>query len=47
MYGQMFSIAQLIATGYASLVSSGGSLNANFDMLRYFQPFPCTFILSS
>jgi hypothetical protein len=45
-YGQLFSVAQLIASGYASLVSSGVSLYGNADMLRYFQPQPCAFVLS-
>ncbi|UJR12589.1 hypothetical protein I4U23_016765 [Adineta vaga] len=40
IYGQLFSVAQLIASGYASLVSSGMSLNGNIDMLNYFQPQP-------
>ncbi|UJR19093.1 hypothetical protein I4U23_022224 [Adineta vaga] len=39
-YGQLFSVAQLIASGYASLVSGGSTLNGNIDMLRYFQPQP-------
>ncbi|UJR24182.1 hypothetical protein I4U23_027148 [Adineta vaga] len=39
-YGQLFSVAQLIASGYASLVSSGSSPYGNIDMLRYFQPQP-------
>ncbi|UJR29597.1 hypothetical protein I4U23_010814 [Adineta vaga] len=39
-YGQLFSVAQLIASGYASLVSSGSSLNGNIDILRYFQSQP-------
>ncbi|CAF1084491.1 unnamed protein product, partial [Adineta ricciae] len=40
MYGQVFSVAQLIASGYASLVSSGSALTGNIDMLRYFNPIP-------
>jgi hypothetical protein len=44
LYGQLFSIAELIASGYASLVSSGvppppGSIN----MIPFFQPQPCQF----
>ncbi|CAF1662979.1 unnamed protein product, partial [Adineta ricciae] len=39
-YGHLFSVAQLLASGYASLVGSGSSLYGNIDMLRYFQPLP-------
>ncbi|CAF1403428.1 unnamed protein product [Adineta steineri] len=39
-YGQMFSIAELIASGYASLVSSGVPPTGNFNMMPFFLPQP-------
>ncbi|CAF4069623.1 unnamed protein product [Adineta steineri] len=39
-YGQMFSVAELIASGYASLVSSGVPPTGNFNMMPFFLPQP-------
>ncbi|CAF1075890.1 unnamed protein product [Adineta steineri] len=39
-YGQMFSIAELIASGYASLVSSGVPPTSNLNMMPFFLPQP-------
>lgn len=41
MYGQLFSIAELIASGYASLVSSGIPPSGTINMMRFFQSNPC------
>mgnify|MGYP006904174190 FL=1 len=41
MFGQMFSIGELIASGYASLVSSGAIPIGPINMLPFFQPIPC------
>ncbi|UJR11333.1 hypothetical protein I4U23_015514 [Adineta vaga] len=40
MYGKMYSVAELIASGYASLVSSGVPPTSNIDMFRFFHPQP-------
>ncbi|CAF1285174.1 unnamed protein product [Adineta steineri] len=37
-YGKMFSVAELIAFGYASLVSGGTQSMNSINMLSYFQP---------
>ncbi|CAF3655637.1 unnamed protein product [Adineta steineri] len=39
-YGKMFSVAELIVSGYASLVSTGAPLTPPINMLSYFQPTP-------
>ncbi|CAF1125634.1 unnamed protein product [Adineta steineri] len=39
-YGKMFSIAELIVSGYASLVSNGGEQSGPINILSYFQPMP-------
>ncbi|CAF1272156.1 unnamed protein product [Adineta steineri] len=39
-YGKMFSVAELIAFDYASLVSSGTQPMNSINMLSYFQPTP-------
>ena len=42
-FGRRFSIADLIASGYASLVSSGAPPTGPINMMPYFQPIPCLF----
>lgn len=44
-YGKMFSVAELIASGYASLVSSGVPPAGSFNMMPFFQPVPRQFLL--
>ncbi|CAF1475850.1 unnamed protein product [Adineta ricciae] len=39
-FGRRFSIADLIASGYASLVSSGAPPTGPINMMPYFQPIP-------
>ncbi|UJR11433.1 hypothetical protein I4U23_015613 [Adineta vaga] len=39
-YGKMFSVAELIASGYASLVSSGAPPVSPINMLSYYQSIP-------
>ncbi|CAF0856154.1 unnamed protein product [Adineta steineri] len=39
-YGKMFSVAELIVSGYASLVSSGVPPMGPINMMSYFQPTP-------
>ncbi|CAF1422289.1 unnamed protein product [Adineta ricciae] len=39
-YGQLFSVAELIASGYASLVSSGSLPTGPINMLPFFNPTP-------
>ncbi|CAF0846905.1 unnamed protein product [Adineta steineri] len=39
-YGKMFSVAELIVSGYASLVSSGVPPTGPINMMSYFQPTP-------
>ncbi|UJR18049.1 hypothetical protein I4U23_004950 [Adineta vaga] len=39
-YGKLFSVAELIASGYASLVSSGVSPTGPINMVPFFQPTP-------
>ena len=43
-YGKSFSIAELIDSGYASLVSDGGPLT-DLDMGTIFRPVPCKHFL--
>ena len=42
-YGKMFSVAELIMSGYASLVSSGIQPTGPINMMPYFQPIPRLF----
>ena len=39
MYGKSFSVGELIAVGYASLVSTGAPINT-LDIANIFQPLP-------
>ena len=41
--GRLFSIAELIASGYASLSSSGARPRGRIDMARLFRNSPCQF----
>ena len=41
VYGKSYSLAQLIASGYASFESNGARPTSTFDIARYIQPLRC------
>jgi hypothetical protein len=41
VYGNVFSVAELIASGYASLVRTDSGMTAAFDIKSIFQPRAC------
>ena len=45
-YGKMFSVAELIVSGYASLASSGAQPTGSINMMSYFRPIPCPVFVS-
>ncbi len=43
-YGKLYSVAELIAYRYATLLSNGDSMSPSFDIAYYTNSAPCKYI---